>query len=175
MNLLEYVKLSAKTCPDLGSHEDNLLHMSIGIKTEMGEIMDAFKKNFAYKKELDKVNVAEEIGDTSWYAAGIIRLMNLSDDKIIKLSNLIFNNPYTDIDKLENTKHALQMLDHNIGTTGIIDLFLLLVSLAKYIGYDYFAILDTNIAKLKARYGDKFSEEKAINRDLETERKILES
>jgi hypothetical protein len=36
------------------------------------------------------------------------------------------------------------------------------------------SILDTNIAKLKARYGDKFSSEKAINRDLTTERTILE-
>ena len=32
-----------------------------------------------------------------------------------------------------------------------------------------------NIAKLKARYGDKFSAEAAINRDLDKERKILES
>jgi hypothetical protein len=35
-------------------------------------------------------------------------------------------------------------------------------------------ILDTNIEKLKARYGEKFSSTKAINRDLEKERKILE-
>ena len=35
-------------------------------------------------------------------------------------------------------------------------------------------ILDKNIAKLKARYGDKFSSDRAINRDLETERTILE-
>jgi hypothetical protein len=33
---------------------------------------------------------------------------------------------------------------------------------------------DVNIDKLRARYGDKFSSEKAINRDLETERNILE-
>lgn len=31
-----------------------------------------------------------------------------------------------------------------------------------------------NIAKLKARYGDKFSSEAAINRDLDKEREILE-
>jgi hypothetical protein len=33
---------------------------------------------------------------------------------------------------------------------------------------------EKNIAKLKARYGEKFSSEMAINRDLETERNILE-
>ena len=34
--------------------------------------------------------------------------------------------------------------------------------------------LDKNIAKLKARYPDKFTEHNAINRDLEKERAILE-
>lgn len=31
-----------------------------------------------------------------------------------------------------------------------------------------------NIAKLRARYGDKFTEEAALNRDLDAERKALE-
>ena len=34
---------------------------------------------------------------------------------------------------------------------------------------------ETNIAKLRARYGDKFTEFDALNRDLDVERKILES
>lgn len=34
-------------------------------------------------------------------------------------------------------------------------------------------VMDTNIAKLKARYGEKFSEERAENRNLELEREIL--
>ncbi len=34
--------------------------------------------------------------------------------------------------------------------------------------------METNIKKLKARFGDKFSSEKALNRDLDIERKILE-
>jgi NTP pyrophosphatase (non-canonical NTP hydrolase) len=33
---------------------------------------------------------------------------------------------------------------------------------------------DRNIAKLKARFGDKFSEEAALNRDLDIERNVLE-
>lgn len=35
-------------------------------------------------------------------------------------------------------------------------------------------VMEKNIEKLKARYGDKFSEEKAINRNLTNEREILE-
>jgi NTP pyrophosphatase (non-canonical NTP hydrolase) len=34
--------------------------------------------------------------------------------------------------------------------------------------------MDTNIAKLRARYGETFSAGRALKRDLEAERKILE-
>ena len=36
-------------------------------------------------------------------------------------------------------------------------------------------IMDTNIAKLKARYGDKFTEAAALTRNLNKERSILET
>lgn len=35
-------------------------------------------------------------------------------------------------------------------------------------------IMETNIAKLRARYPEKFTEENALNRDLDVERSILE-
>jgi NTP pyrophosphatase (non-canonical NTP hydrolase) len=41
-------------------------------------------------------------------------------------------------------------------------------------GWDLRDILDTNIAKLEARYSDKFTEEQALNRNLNIERQILE-
>ena len=44
MTLREYQEQAARTCPDLGSLERNLLHMEVGIFTEMGEILDIFKK-----------------------------------------------------------------------------------------------------------------------------------
>lgn len=40
---------------------------------------------------------------------------------------------------------------------------------------DFQAVMQTNIDKLKARYPEKFTEEKAENRDLDKERKILEN
>ncbi|MFK8137311.1 MAG: nucleoside triphosphate pyrophosphohydrolase family protein [Bdellovibrionales bacterium] len=94
-----------------------LLHAGIGLATEGGEFLDALKKHVFYGKELDTVNLAEEMGDIFWYCAII------SDE----------------------------------------------------LGVDFDAVMKTNIDKLKARYGDKFTEEAAENRDLNTERKILES
>jgi len=41
-------------------------------------------------------------------------------------------------------------------------------------GFTYEDIMQINIDKLKKRYGDKFTEHAALNRDLDAERKILE-
>lgn len=54
------------------------------------------------------------------------------------------------------------------------DLFWYLAVAANTLGISFDAIQEKNIAKLKKRYGEKFSEEKAQNRNLPEERKILE-
>jgi len=120
MNYKEYQSQSERTCPNL---KDNLreglsdeLHMVIGISTEAGELLDAYKKHFAYGKNLDIVNVGEEIADIMWYISNLCRIK----------------------------------------------------------GIDLEEMMERNINKLKARYPDKFSQEKALNRNLDIERDILE-
>jgi len=93
-----------------------LLHGSVGVSTEAGELLDAVKKYIFYGKPIDRVNIKEEIGDALYYIALLMDELDL---------------------KLED-------------------------------------ILEVNISKLRTRYPDKFSEEKAENRDLQAERKILE-
>jgi NTP pyrophosphatase (non-canonical NTP hydrolase) len=56
----------------------------------------------------------------------------------------------------------------------VADCFWYMAILADTLGFSFEEIQERNIAKLKARFGDKFTEESAINRDLEKERKILE-
>jgi len=93
-----------------------LMHGAIGLTTEAGEFIDALKKHVFYGKELDRVNLAEEMGDLFWYLAII----------------------------------------------------------ADELKIDFESVMKTNIEKLKARYGEKFCEDKAENRNLQTERSILE-
>lgn len=54
------------------------------------------------------------------------------------------------------------------------DLLFYVGVLCDTLGVTFEEIFETNIAKLKARYGDKFGETQALNRNLEKERKILE-
>lgn len=125
MNPNEYVKNAIKTeSTDFTAMNERLnddglkrlLHAGIGLSTESGEFLDALKKHIFYGKELDKVNLVEEVGDLFWYIAIV----------------------------------------------------------ADELGFKIEDVMDNNISKLKARYGEKFSEEKAENRDLETERNILD-
>lgn len=93
-----------------------LIHAALGLGTETAEIQDALKKHIFYGKPLDKVNLAEEMGDVFWYLA----------------------------------------------------------ILADELGVSFEETMEKNIAKLKKRYGEKFTEDKAIHRDVVAERKILE-
>jgi len=94
----------------------NLLHATLGLVTEAAEIADALKKHLFYGKEIDDVNVIEELGDSAWYSA-----------------------------------MAVDALETRISQ-----------------------VLEKNIAKLRARYPEKFTEAAALNRDLEKEREVLE-
>ena len=116
MEISKYQAEAARTCANIDGGILDDLHMVLGMQTEAAEIADAYKKTIAYKKELDLVNVKEELGDILWYIAN---MCNMHD-------------------------------------------------------WDLRDIMQTNIDKLKARYPEKFTEEHAINRNLEKEREILE-
>jgi NTP pyrophosphatase (non-canonical NTP hydrolase) len=93
-----------------------LLHAGMGLTTESAEFLDSLKKQIFYGKGLDRVNLAEEIGDLFWYCAII----------------------------------------------------------ADELGFNFEEVMEKNIEKLKSRYGELFSEEKANSRNLDLERRILE-
>jgi NTP pyrophosphatase (non-canonical NTP hydrolase) len=54
------------------------------------------------------------------------------------------------------------------------DCFWYIAILADTLGFSFEEIQERNIAKLKTRFGDKFTEHAANNRDLQKEREILE-
>lgn len=115
MEIKEYQEKSKRTVADLESKVMNNIHMALGMQTESAEISDVLKKNIAYGKPIDLVNLREELGDLMWYIANMCNIN----------------------------------------------------------GWDLRDILQTNIDKLSARYPEKFSSDKALNRDLDKEAEIL--
>ena len=180
MNFEEYKILSEKTLSTefhCSKKDELLLHSVIGILTEIDELIDNESNDIT-----DDTNKGEEVADGFWYCAILAREYNLNVDFSTTSSLLPFEM------LLEITKKSLKLLDflkkklyYNktineelfiLYSKEIISLF---VSYANYYNISVSHILDTNIAKLKARYGDKFTTEKAINRNLDLERKILEN
>lgn len=187
MKYTEYRGLASNTLAELGSTESNIQHMLVGMITEIGELLDAHKKNFAYGKELDMVNIKEEIGDFFWYVANFDNIYKkdvAQSSFMVSTSNSNSDNP---IHALSSAmEYASKALSHLLTSTTelmvesyISSVIRLVVSdilwYCKYYNIDVEKIFDTNIAKLKTRYPNKFTQEDALNRDLKSERKILEN
>ena len=76
----QMVELLQKPGEDIQAHvtplQLDVLHMAVGVAGEAGELLDAIKKWVFYNKDLDRVNVIEELGDLEFYLQGIrARLM----------------------------------------------------------------------------------------------------
>ena len=121
MNTHDYTAMALVTesLPEmeLTKEQKRLTHASLGLCTEAAELADAVKKHIFYGKELDKVNLVEEIGDILWYSAIVLDACQSSFDEA----------------------------------------------------------MDKNITKLRKRYPQGiFSASKAIHRDVNAERLVLE-
>lgn len=88
LNLKQYTQAAARTCPAFGKVSQVIygrdavidldsMHMTMGMVTEVGELADVFKKNMAYGKPIDWVNVGEEVADVMWYLVNFCRMNNI--------------------------------------------------------------------------------------------------
>ena len=102
MNIFDYMNLASRTCPDLGSDLNNQIHMAIGASTEANELLDSYKKWFAYGKELDKINVTEEIFDCFWYLLNLCRMLNINPEEGMSKNILKLESRYPNLRFDEN-------------------------------------------------------------------------
>lgn len=145
-----------------------LLHCILGIVGEIGEL-----KTNDLSANFDAKNQLEELGDLYWYFA------MASDIFGFKLSNV----PNIELNKLSNTTEDI-FLAIDIQCTEILDLYKKKICYGKIITNEQIAkvifdlqdlvfchyyelvpeALKLNIAKLKLRYPDKYSDKSAIER-----------
>ena len=69
---------------DLSPDQAFVLHMSIGVSGEAGELLDVIKKWAIYQKPLDIDNVIEELGDIEFYLEGIRQKLGLNRNRILE-------------------------------------------------------------------------------------------
>lgn len=172
MTIKEYQIQAKRTCPSLGNEKLDLAHMVLGMFSEFEEYINAIEKN-------DKVNVSEESADAMWYISNYCTFRGYDLEKIFE--QRMFNGKsyplnlsklqdyvkkyiaYNKIINIEEEKDLLSRLCYNLDH---------MFANGK-VGYKI--ALDRNIAKLKARFPEKFTEEAALNRNLKLERQILEN
>lgn len=69
---------------------ENLLHASIGISGESGEVLDEVKKLWVYSKLLDTAKLRDELGDVFFYFMMMVN--HLKDINNITLEDIILHN-----------------------------------------------------------------------------------
>jgi NTP pyrophosphatase (non-canonical NTP hydrolase) len=193
MTWKEYLPLAEKTLSTQFhcSEEVNqkLLHAVIGALTEVEELLENYENGMLVVDTEKQGSVAEESADIFWYLSILFRELNIAEptttDHTFVIDQFKINSQFDIL--TEFTKQSLRFLDmlkkkiyynKDMSLENMVSLTMNMFNLMNYYCEVYNTnvsdILDKNIAKLKARYGEKFSSERAINRDLETERTILE-
>jgi NTP pyrophosphatase (non-canonical NTP hydrolase) len=61
-----------------------LMHATIGVAGEAGELLDATKKAWVYNKPLDRDNMVEELGDMFFYFVKTMQMLGVSLNDVIK-------------------------------------------------------------------------------------------
>lgn len=172
-----------------------LIHASAGIISEVSELFQLSNK-YIKGTVLDRTNLMEECGDILWYVGIACDALDSTEAvtggfdynvREIKYDDDLSNSIYSTAAKLAELAGEFQDLaikkfcfyGKTFNAEPLADLLkivhmnvecLLLES-----GSSVEQARERNIAKLKARYGEKFTEAAALERNLETERKILET
>ena len=70
--IYEYRDFVKSRMKPMGTLQADLIHMTLGVAGEAGELVDAIKKHWVYGKPLDVGNVVEELGDLLFYIQGVL-------------------------------------------------------------------------------------------------------
>ena len=118
MQSKDYIQACLRTESDMMpmKKHNRLLHGTMGLNTESGEILDAVKKVLFYGQETDFVNIKEEMGDIFWYLAILCdqlgttfeELMAMNVKKLITRYPSIFTPECALVRSLEEERKVLE-------------------------------------------------------------------
>ena len=73
----------------------DLLHMSVLLADECGELVGSLKKHCIYGKELDFKNIIEELGDIEFALSGIRTTLEIDRDRVLADNVFKLNKRYS--------------------------------------------------------------------------------
>lgn len=144
------------------------MNTAFGMFIEAAQSLDRIKKYLYYKKPTEFAQAELELG--------IANFIVLDDDKMSRLFHAILG-------MCTEAGELLEAFDAMIYRNEVLDVDNLFEEMGdsmwyfaigcNSMGFDPNELLGRNIAKLKARYPDKFTEDAALNRDLAAEKAAL--
>lgn len=69
------------------THLQALVHGSLGMSGETGEVVDLIKKHLIFNKPLDQDKLKKELGDVLWYMSVIIDAIGSSYEEIMQMNS----------------------------------------------------------------------------------------
>ena len=180
-----YQKQALQTLSPADSKLEGIQHAGFGLMTEMGEILDTYKRHRYYKVPLDKKNLIEEVGDVLWYIALGYHFLDIVMPEHAPNANpelTMFQGPIdTDVLLGKMAKSAanyfcISMLYKEDWNEEFLDwdldrlYFWLGLFVKQELGTTLEECAEANLTKLQKRYPDKtFTTQAALNRDTEAE------
>jgi len=168
MTFDDYIPLAMRTAKTLPLALD-IDHGKMLLISEVGEVVDCLKKHVIYGKELDTTNLLEECGDLCWGIALLSSRLGFVPEVYPVKSYRVA----TDIEMV----YLMAQMASNISTGDIrFGCSSLLNAVSSFLSRFDFTLeqaMEKNIAKLAVRYGDKYSDYAALNRDLSAEAEVL--
>lgn len=186
-NTLQVIPEETAVVKEANRYEE-VAHIIAGISSEiLGELEFAFALR-------DQTNIIEEIGDLQYFVLIAANMYKVDLTGIDANSSLLFSNPKIAKFCLDSPfksvkHHAGEFIDKvkkfeiykdprvsiNYVCQALSDLQIAIYRLSIKNGFTPSEAIEKVIAKLKERFKKKFSIEEVSNRDLEAERKALES
>lgn len=170
-----------------------LLHAGLGMSSELSELIDAYANGD--NNAPDWVNVAEEGLDCNWYCTVAVNALGFDHEEISKFEKDGPDHPQIEKHSITALGGAIAALTCCVGDfndqikkhlfygrelnlekmkQSLQQICMAIAGICFVSGTTIEQGRETNIAKLRKRYPDKFTEDAALNRNLEAERKILE-
>lgn len=86
MEISEYQKRTYVAIQPHVNKKDEMLNWSVGLAEECGEVMSHIKHRCWGNEEIDKIEIAKEIGDVMWYLSALCTVLELNLDTVAELN-----------------------------------------------------------------------------------------
>lgn len=184
MKFKKYIEEAQGFAVQLDSIHKDKVHFLSGIFSEWGELVSAFKREFAYGRKLDLINVQEELGDIMWFCVNLLAIyrkdvniaefIRVESGRKTARARMNYSSHQLSIEIIEfNSKVSITNKDMSAIEYALSSIKKVVLVANNY-GFKMSEILEKNISKLEARNkGKTINLEAQDNRNTEKERKVF--